>query len=293
MFTNRAAGTTSAAHRIRSVKAIKATWAATIAAAAAITASLIGPASAPASAQTTTPATQAAIAAGQHLAAQKGHATSPVWSGYVDTGNQFRSVSAEFIAPNVNCANSPIGTAGYAQVMAGVGLGGWTSTGINSEQVGFAAGCSGTGQFQPYVWYLTGHSSLVNMGVGTVQSGDAIRVKVSYNPSAAVYTLTLTDLTRPSVSFSQTINRSQCAGQCDNSSAEVITQALFGPGNGFNLADFGELSFTNARVKSLGGHTGTLAGNSHWKATDATLADPFTGDTLVCRAGNLCYIPCQ
>jgi hypothetical protein len=136
------------------------------------------------------------------------------------------------------------------------------------------------GQYEPYVWYYTKAAALVNKGFGTVQSGDALEAEVGYNPATGGYTLSLEDHTRPGVSFIQDITSLQCAGLCDNTSAEVITQVFDGVANGFNLADYGDDSFTHAQVIDLAGHYGSLASNQLWQATRVQLVDPITGDAL-------------
>jgi hypothetical protein len=208
-----------------------------------------------------------------------GLGNSPYWSGYSDTGTAFNYVTADFNAPNVNCAASlsPIGGAGYTQVDPAVGLGGptgntWT---WNYEQAGYTAGCNAAGQFKPYVWYYTDPTQLV--AFRGVAAGDALRATVRYNQTAGQYTLTVTDLTQNGAGISATV--ADPSGS--DSSAEVIGQAMFGgPPSGVNLADFGAVSFTSAVVTSTSGIKGTLASNGSWTGTNLTMIDPTTHNTM-------------
>jgi Peptidase A4 family len=213
-----------------------------------------------------------------------GTANSQAWGGYVDSAKNvaFRFVSANFNIPSLNCASSPPGSSGYALADPSVGLGGRTSNGVSAEQVGVLEYCSSGSQVGPYLWYYTQSTGLV---VPTSASpGDALQLSVYYSKTTGDYSLSAADLTNPSDGFNQTY----FCTTCDNSSAEVVTQAYYStndPVNGWNLADYGALSFTNAAVTDRSGQKGTLASNSAWGSTNVKMIDG-TGQTLE-TAGSL------
>jgi len=201
-------------------------------------------------------------------------ATSPFWSGYVDTGHNvaFRYVAANFTAPSVNCTASPLGTAG-SEAGGSVGLDFWSNS--DAAAVGYGEGCDSFGPY-PFVWYQVCEPSCTGQAFYGVNPGDALNGGVYYNSSARQYQLTLTDLTQTSTGFSV-----DASGAGPNSSAEVVTYApAGGPVAGTNLSDFGAIGYLNAAVTSRDGVRGNLASNSLWNSNNVTMTNSATGDKL-------------
>jgi Peptidase A4 family len=207
-----------------------------------------------------------------------GTANSQAWGGYVDSAKSvaFRYASANFNIPSLNCASSPPGSSGFALADPSVGLGGFTSSGVSGEQVGALVYCSGSTQVGPVLWYYTQSTGIV--GMTDANSGDAVQLSVYYNKTTGDYSLSAADLTNPSDGF----NHTYFCTTCDNSSAEVVTQAYFNtndPVNGYNLADYGAVSPTSVAVTARNGTHGTLASNSVWGSTNVKMIDG-TGQAL-------------
>jgi len=183
-------------------------------------------------------------------------AVSANWSGYVVGGSsnnpnqQFSSVSGSWTEPSTNC-NAGQGDAAYW-----VGLGGAGQNSQHLEQVGTESDCSGgTGAASHYSWYELVPAAPVRLDVG-ISPGDHVSAKVTVSGSNV--TVWLSDNTT-----GQSATKTLQMSDPDLSSAEWIAEApsqCDGSGNctPLPLADFGDVSFTNATATS-NGHTGTIS----------------------------------
>jgi hypothetical protein len=210
-----------------------------------------------------------------HLAPQMSVASSN-WSGYAvaaDSGVRIRFVSANFTIPSLNCANSPLGSSGFAYAGHWAGLDGFNDA--TAEQTGVDAFCDSSGTPAYYAWYEM--YPLAPVAFTGVNPGDAIHVSVFFDGSA--YNLVLTDLTTGG--FINTTQPCPSGSTCRNKSAEVITEDPGGAvAGGFNLADFGMANYTGASVTSLTGTHGTLAAQSKdWTSTEIVMEG--TGGTMM------------
>ena len=93
--------------------------------------------------------------------------------------------------------------------------------------------------------------------------GDALQASTYYNSSTGNYSLVVTDLTQSGAGVSETI---KCAGTCQNSSAEVVSEAPGGGPPAYGLADYGAQNYTTVGVTSRSGTKGTLAANKLWSS---------------------------
>lgn len=202
-----------------------------------------------------------------------GSATSGNWSGYVDIANKgvaLRYVTADFNIPSLNCASSTNGTSGQNWFSSWTGLDGWTDGTV--EQQGIEDTCNG-GSPTLYVFYeMYPADPVVFTGASF---GDALQSSTYYNTSTGNYTLDVTDLTQSGAGVTETI---KCAKTCNNSSAEVISEAPGGGPPTYGLSDYGAENYTSSGVTSRSGTKGTLTGNSLWKSDSITMTSG--GDTL-------------
>jgi peptidase A4-like protein len=210
-----------------------------------------------------------------HLAPQMS-VTSNNWSGYAavaDSGVRIRFVSANFNIPSLNCANSPLGSSGFAYAGHWAGLDGFNDATV--EQTGVDAFCDSSGTPTYYAWYEM--YPLAPVAFTGVNPGDAIHVSVFFTGSA--YDLALTDLTTGG--SIDTTQPCPSGSTCHNKSAEVITEDPGGAvAGGFNLADFGMANYTGATVTSIDGSHGTLAAQRNkWTSTEIIMED--SGGTMM------------
>ena len=191
------------------------------------------------------------------------------WSGYVAVpksgGSQsFNSVTAQYTVPSLNCS-----VTGKDNALAyhGVGLDGWTDGTV--EQDGVAEFCvSGTPEYYDYYSMVTGSPGSPILEYA-VNPGDDIDSSVTYNPATKLYTLVVTDRTNPKWSFTK---NEACVGTCENSSAEVISQAA--PSTFYlGTADFGAEFYIAATATDAAGVTGSLT-NSNWSTVEAIAYGP-------------------
>ncbi len=135
------------------------------------------------------------------------------WSGYADTSSPgtFTAVSAAWRQPATICSPEQRLTATW------VGLDGFTDSAV--EQDGTLAYCF-EGQASYYTWWEMYPGGTVTVG-SAVRPGDLI--KASVTESGGNYTLSVTDASRPSNSFS-TVQACASAGSCQDSSAEWIAE---------------------------------------------------------------------
>ncbi len=199
------------------------------------------------------------VAAAGHAAAassaRPGHTVvhSLNWAGYAAnrSGTTFRSVSAAFFVPYVDCsAASPSYSSHW------VGLDGLGSSSV--EQLGVEADCSGSAP-QYYAWYEM-YPKPVSVAF-QVSAGNAVQASVTYQRSTRKFVLMLRDTTN-GMHFTRTL---QCAAKvCLRSSAEVISEA---PSNGSGailpLADYRAASFSSISVATSSGHRSGLT-SRYW-----------------------------
>jgi hypothetical protein len=193
------------------------------------------------------------------------------WSGYTAVGDKnvaLRYVGADFNVPSLNCANTPVGSAGDPIEGQWVGLDGYDTSTV--EQTGIAGYCdSGTAEY--YAWYEMYPSETVVYS-GAISAGDAITASVYYNAGGGFYNIVLTDVT----AGGQINVDATCpsGSTCKDASAEVITELPGGgPANGYNLPDFGMDNFTGTGVTSRDGVHGGLSASSLWTSTEIILED--------------------
>lgn len=201
---------------------------------------------------------------------------SPNWSGYVALACRtcaFRSVTATWRVPAVNCAASPFPVA-WAEAWAG--LGGWGTGSV--AQAGTASVCTG-GVPSYFAWYqmyparpvVAYNAARTAYGVG---AGDLITASVTYH--AGRWRLVLED--HATGTHIATAQPCPPAVRCGNVSAEVIMEAP-SAGATVPLADFGTVTFTSVAVTGRDGTRGDLAGNRLWSVAPAVLTGAG-GDVL-------------
>ncbi len=202
------------------------------------------------------------------------HATavqSSNWSGYADIDDTFNSVASSWTEPKASCSSSSGGLSGLlgGPSTAGafwVGLDGYNSTSV--EQLGTDSDCNGTTPSY-YAWYEMYPNPSVTLP-NTVKPGDSITAWTSY--SGSQFTLSIQDSTQ-GWTFTQPES-----GSFSRSSAEVIAEApeecttLFC--SEVPLTNFGQVSFTGAKVFNA---SGTSGGLSAFDAQQITMADSTSG----------------
>jgi hypothetical protein len=164
------------------------------------------------------------------------HGASTNWSGYsVHGAGTYRSVSATWTQPAVDCARTPRGWSAFW-----VGLDGDTTNTV--EQTGTDADCS-SGKPLYYAWYEMYPKFPFNYA-NPVAPKDQLSASVSYLGSGS-FRLTLSDTTQH---WSQTTTQRLKSAKLG--SAEVIAEAPSGSGGVLPLADFGTVGFAEASVNS-------------------------------------------
>jgi hypothetical protein len=162
-----------------------------------------------------------------------GHSTSTNWAGYAVTGSTYRSVSATWTQPAVNCSVTPTGWSSFW-----VGLDGDTSNTV--EQTGTEADCS-SGRAVYSAWYEM-YPKFPKTYATPVSAGDHMSASVT-TAGTGSFTLTLSDTTK-----GWTQRTSARLKSAKLSSAEVIAEAPSSSGGVLPLADFGTVGFGSAKV---------------------------------------------
>jgi hypothetical protein len=188
------------------------------------------------------------------------------WSGYVDTGPTFTSVSAQWVVPTVQ----PSQSAQYSSTW--IGIDGYAPGDTSLIQTGTAQETSG-GATSYYDWYEILPNYAIE--VGSVSPGDHMTASVQ-QVTTRTWKIAITDVTSGSA-FSQ-----QFSYSAPDSSAEWIEEAPTINGDQSTLADFGSASFSsvadttsgltavtptrldmvNSSGTSVIATTGTIAGNA-------------------------------
>ncbi len=195
---------------------------------------------------------------------------NPFLSGYAaiaDRGKRIRYVAADFTVPAITC--SPLGSDGTSDVDYSVGLDGLTDATI--EAVGVWASCDKTGASYGGFYDMAPRQPVF---FGGISPGDSVAVSVYF--TGHQYRLILQDLTTGSI-VKKKFQRCPRRSRCLNKSAEVLTE---GGGDGSDLASFGLVSYTGARVTSTGGKHGSLRSQRrYWKSAEFVMVNG-SGDPL-------------
>jgi hypothetical protein len=205
--------------------------------------------------------------------------TSGNWSGYLDVAKarkSFNQVTASFNIPNLNCANTTAGPDG-AWYSAWTGLDGWTDDTV--EQQGIESYCSGDTQGLYIFYEMYPAGPVVFTGASP---GDAVTTTTTYNSTTHDYSLVVKDLTQGGAGVTES---TACASTCENSSAEVISEAPGGGPPNYGLCDFGAQNYTGATVTSSTGTKGNFL-------TDASIWTSYSvkmkyGSTILAKVGKL------
>jgi Peptidase A4 family len=169
------------------------------------------------------------------------HGTSNNWVGYYADGT-FKAATLSWVQPAVDCATAPDGEMGFE-----VGLDG-AHNGV-AEQVGTIAICTdGTPAY--YDWWLMYPATPDIQIVHPVAAGDVLDTSVSANHGR--FTLTVTDVTDPSQSF--TVKRT--CNECPGESVEWLGDRQF---DTFAMPDFGAVRLRHGTATDGNGHTGPIA----------------------------------
>lgn len=186
------------------------------------------------------------------------------WAGYAahGPGASFRAVRGSWIEPNASCVR---GVQTYSSYW--VGIGGYSETSQDLEQVGTEVDCTTSGRVTSNAWYELVPSPSTPVRI-PVKPGDAMQASVSVTGNAV--TVTLSDVTRGQ-RFRKTIHTSAL----DESSAEWIVEAPSECVSASNcqtlpLANFGTATFNSASVQSSTGRSAAIT-DSAWQTTKINL----------------------
>ena len=194
------------------------------------------------------------------------------WAGYVATrpngAAPFARVAGSWVEPSATCTP---GADSYSAEW--VGLGGYASDSKALEQTGTAVDCDRAGRAFYSVWYELVPAAPVTVKL-TLAAGDHIAASVAVHGQRVI--LQVRDLTSAK---SDTVVRS--IAQPDVRSAEWILEA---PSECLDLdrcqtlplADFGTITFTDAKASTVFGHTGPIS-DPHYLATPLDLSEEASG----------------
>jgi len=201
------------------------------------------------------------------------------WSGYADTASPgtFTAVSATWRQPATICSPEQRLTATW------VGLDGFTDSTV--EQDGTLAYCF-EGQASYYTWWEMYPGGTVTVS-SAVRPGDLIKAAVT--ESGGNYTLSVTDASRPSNSFSA-VQACAPAGSCQDSSAEWIAERPAFPIGIAPLSVFTPWLVSSATQTANGtkGSIGSGPGTTEITMVDAT--DTYALDSIsVLRFGGTSF----
>lgn len=206
-------------------------------------------------------------------AAQASGTPSANWAGYAVHGTTFQRVSGSWRQPHATCGS---GSRTYSAMW--VGLGGYSLTSNDLEQVGTELDCHLNGQASSSAWYELVPAPSHRIGL-TVHPGDQINASV--RSTAGAITVSIQNATTHH-GFHKTLHPSGV----DLASAEWILEApsacVFGSNacQTLPLTDFGRAVFRNARAQTTAGRVGTIS-SSAWHRTKINLTaqgQVFTGN---------------
>ena len=175
--------------------------------------------------------------AGSHLPHANSNAAyvSTNWSGLVDTGAQFTSVSAQWVVPQVH----PSSISEYSSTWTGID--GWTTNSLIQTGTGQDASNNGTSY---YAWYEILPAPEVILGV--VAPGDQIQASV-VEDVPGTWTITIDDVTS-NQGFSSAFSYNG-----PGASAEWIEETpTNSSGNILPLADFGTVEMNSLKIGGTG-----------------------------------------
>jgi hypothetical protein len=175
------------------------------------------------------------------------------WAGYADTGSAFSKVTASWTEPTGKSSGSTESLAAFW-----VGIDGYSSESVEQDGT-IIESYEGTVYY--YDWWEIYPENDVQV-VNNVKPGDHITSTVTRSGDS--YTLSVTDSTTPSDSFSTTQTYSSGA----NSSAEWIAEAPSGSSGVEPLTDFGTWSDTSSSVTE-GSSSGTISSFTDDEITQA------------------------
>ncbi len=206
-----------------------------------------------------------------HPVARNGTYVSDNWAGYAITskgGLTIPQVSDTFIVPDVNCADSTIGSSGFAYVADWAGFDGLTNGTV--EQEGVDAYCtSTTSPAAYYTWYEM--YPLDPVVEGTASPGDAVTVES--RRSGSDYVLSLTDVTTESGFVTTQLCPS--GSVCKDQDAEVISEDTGGAvADGVDLADFGLDEQDAITAHNQAGQSGSFGSGTSWNSQTIDMEDP-------------------
>ena len=175
------------------------------------------------------------------------------WAGYIATGNVFRSVTAQWAVPALNCHKTPNA---FAYQWAGMD----SYTNKTLEQAGTGEYCMRGRQAWAFAWYaMLGGTHGKFKSMFTVHTGDIMQSSVTYT-GAALYNLTVTDTTtKHAFTTSQHCN----AAICQHDSAEIISEGYRLTPWYSGLADYGHTTFIGAGITAMDGTSSGLV-NADW-----------------------------
>jgi hypothetical protein len=185
------------------------------------------------------------------------------WAGYAVHGATFQQVTARWRQPHAACVP---GKTTYSAIW--VGLGGYSLSSNELEQIGTELDCNATGHTVSSAWYELIPDPSHTIGL-RVLPGDQIEATVA--SAGGAVTLTLSNLSRHH-SFQRTFR----PAAVDLSSAEWILEAPSAciAGTSFcrtlPLTNFRQAVFTYARVLPTTGQLGTIS-SGPWAHTRITL----------------------
>jgi hypothetical protein len=182
------------------------------------------------------------------------------WAGYADTGSGFSKVTASWTEPTGKSSGNTESLAAFW-----VGIDGYSSSSVEQDGT-LIESYEGTVYY--YDWWEIYPENDVQV-VNNVNPGDHITSTVTRSGDS--YTLSVTDSTTPSDSFSTTQTYSGGA----NSSAEWIAEAPSGSSGIEPLTDFGTWSDTGSSATE-GSSTGTIS-----SFTDDEITQVNSGGTVL------------
>lgn len=158
------------------------------------------------------------------------------WSGVLSRGGNFAAVDADVTVPRVTayCGKN-------SNVVAYVGLGGWTS--LPFVQNGFTVTPNGLG-----VWYevfdRAGHGSTVSVPLA-IRPGDRVRLMLAFSADRSVLTFWWDNLTLHRWVSRRLYNATR---YYNGSTADYVVERSWYPYRGSPLAQFTPITFTNAKA---------------------------------------------
>jgi hypothetical protein len=196
-------------------------------------------------------------------AAQASGTPSANWAGYAAHGTTFQRVSGSWHQPHATCTP---GSRTYSAMW--VGLGGYSLTSNDLEQVGTELDCGLHGRASSSAWYELVPAPSHRIGLG-IHPGDLVNASVRSAGGAVVVSIR-------DVSTHHRFQKTFHPSGVDVSSAEWILEApsacIFGSTacQTLPLTDFGQAVFSSARAQTATGRVGTIS-NSGWHRTKINL----------------------